>query len=236
VQAAQFGTRVGAELVGELALGAGVGLQCLGAAARAGQRAHVDRDERLDQRVLRDQLAHRADDVARPAQPQLGLRPRHRDVGAPLHPALAHPLGPLPRNVGERRAAPQVERLAQHVGAPLVGQGRVARSGSTRRGSAGRRRGRRRRRAGSARAQQQPGLAAGVVEHLADAADVDVQRVPRAVGLGRAPHPVDDGVHRNWAPGIDRQRRQYSALTWRAGFDPDTPGPDLDRSENPKLH
>ena len=174
--------------------------------------------------------------MGRPAQPQFGLRPGDDHVRAPLHPALAHPLGPLPRNVGQRGAAPQVQRLAEHLGPRRVAEigiaGPVDEAAEPQDvdpfgvdvehvapGS-----------------QQQPRLATGVVEHLADAADVHVQRVAGAIGLGRPPDPIDHGLHRHRTAGIDGQRRQHSALARRAGFDPATPGPDLDRSENPKLH
>ena len=102
-----------------------IGVERLGLAAAAVEREHQLRGEALVRRVLGHQPAQLADDLGVPAGGDVGLDAA-RERGDPRLLEAAHLAGceRLVRQVAERRAAPQAERLAQQLRRGLRPAGR----------------------------------------------------------------------------------------------------------------
>jgi hypothetical protein len=113
VQLGQHRPGLGALLVDELAAGVPVQAERLTRPAAPVQRGHLVRDERLVQRVLREQVAELTDQVGVLAEIQLALDPLQDGGPALLFQAGPHPRHPVAADPGERLAAPQPVRLAQ---------------------------------------------------------------------------------------------------------------------------
>ena len=93
-----------------------VGLERLRLATAAVQREHQVLGELLTRRVLRHEVLQLGHDVAVPAGREVGLQPHlHRLQALLLEPRDLGGSERLGREVGERRSAPQRERLAQDV-------------------------------------------------------------------------------------------------------------------------
>ena len=102
------------ELVGQLLTGGAVDVQRLGLAARAVERQHELAAQTLAQRVRRDQRLQLADQVGMPAAGQLGVDALlERRQPQLLEPQDLRLRERLVGEVGERRAPPQGQRLAQ---------------------------------------------------------------------------------------------------------------------------
>ena len=105
---------VEAELVGEREPGGPVDLERLGLAAAAVQRKHQLAAQPLAQRMEGDELLQLADDRSVPAERELCVDPLFLGSDAQLvETRRLEPGEFLLLEVGERRAAPEVERLAQ---------------------------------------------------------------------------------------------------------------------------
>lgn len=112
-------TRVRAEFVGERAAGVLERGQCLGGPASRVQGPHQLGTRPLTQRVLGDSGAQLVEDVGGAAERDLRVDP----VGGRLGPQFGQPGGldlyrRYRRDIGERRSAPQRERLAEQVAGP----------------------------------------------------------------------------------------------------------------------
>ena len=116
LQVAQLRARLDAELADEPLARVLVGVERLGLAAAAVEREHQLGGEALVRRVLGHQPAQLADDLGVPAGGDVGLDAA-RERGDPRLLEAAHLAGceRLVRQVAERRAAPQAERLAQQL-------------------------------------------------------------------------------------------------------------------------
>ncbi|WSA39453.1 hypothetical protein OG946_20075 [Streptomyces sp. NBC_01808] len=230
----QLGARADAEFLVEQRAGAVVPLQRLGLPARAVQGPHELGGEPLAHRVPRDVDGQFADGVLVPPQRELGLGPL-LDGDQPLlhergHDVALQHLGP---DVGERRPAPQRERLAQQLRA----RGRLV--GGHAAGPFGE----------GAKAQQIHVVRRGGQqitgrpvpnEPLVPQGPAQPPYVrPDRDGRSRAfaPQIPPQGVDGHRAPGVQEQPRQQHALLPRGH--PYLPGavrPHLDRPEHPKLH
>ena len=112
----QFGQHrpgLGTQFVDDLAARVPVQAECLTGPAAAVQRGHLVRDERLIERVLREQVAELTNQVGVPAEFQLALDPLQDGGPALLFQAGPHPRHPVAADPGERLAAPQPVRFTQ---------------------------------------------------------------------------------------------------------------------------
>jgi hypothetical protein len=120
VQLAQLRARVDAELLGDHAAGPAVDLERLGVPARAVQRPHQQQPQPLPQRVVGDQPAQLRDRVQVSTAGELRLDAQlgrvEVDLGEPLGLRLDQRRR---RDVGQRRAVPQGQRLAELGGGDL---------------------------------------------------------------------------------------------------------------------
>ena len=138
--------RLDPELVGQRAAGVAVGLQRVGLAVAAVQREHQLRAQALAVRVLGDQALEPFEQVCVLTQRELGLREQLQDGHAQVFQAQRLTLRePLVREIRERRAAPQGERVLERFaprspdGPPRARRGRPrggARSGAASRAPA----------------------------------------------------------------------------------------------------
>jgi hypothetical protein len=129
VQRAQLRTRLDAELIDQQPPAGREDVERLGLAAGAVQREHQLPTQALAQRVLGDQRLELRGDLAVTAQSQPRLHVVLEGGDPLLLQAPDRLLGPrLVAQVGERRAAPQRQRLGQHVGGVLRA-GRLPRAG-----------------------------------------------------------------------------------------------------------
>ena len=112
---------VGTQLVREPDTGGGEQLQRLGHPPGRGQRPHQSGHQRLRQRVLRDELAYRADHLEWAAEPQCQHRPRRDGVQPFEDETGTQPLDPLPGRAGERHTAPETRRRVQQPGTLRLG-------------------------------------------------------------------------------------------------------------------
>jgi hypothetical protein len=113
VQFGQHRPGLGAQLLDDLAPGVPVQAERLTGPAAAVQRGHLMRDERLVQRVLREQVAQLTDQVSVPAEFEFALDPLQDGGPALLFQAGPHPGHPVAADPGEWLAPPQPVRLAQ---------------------------------------------------------------------------------------------------------------------------
>jgi len=113
VQFGQHRPGLGAQFVDDLAPGFPVQAERLAGPAAAVQRGHLVCDERLVQRVLREQVAELTHQVSVPAKAELTLDPLQDGRPALLLQAGPHPRHPVAADPGERLTAPQPVRLAQ---------------------------------------------------------------------------------------------------------------------------
>ena len=117
LQVLERSPRLDAQLVGEGPAAGGVALERLGLAAAAVQREHELAAEPLAQRMLVDERLELADELGALPEPEVGLDALLQAGEAPLLQPGDLSLGPLlVGEVGERRAAPEGEGLAQRRG------------------------------------------------------------------------------------------------------------------------
>ena len=110
-----------AQLLDEARAGVLVGVERFRLPARAVEREHELAAERLAERVLSDQRLELADDVAVPPELEIRLDPLlERDESKLLEPSDLGLRELLERELGERRAAPELERACEEL-APLLG-------------------------------------------------------------------------------------------------------------------
>ena len=116
VQLAQRGSGLDADLLDERGSRLPVGLQRLRLASRAVQREHPLRLQPFAQRVAGDEHLELCEDLAMAARRQVAVdRTFGRGQVQLLEPADLAGRERLPRDVGQRRPAPQRERLARQV-------------------------------------------------------------------------------------------------------------------------
>jgi hypothetical protein len=114
LQLLQGRARLDAQIVDERAARLAVGLQRLRLPTGPVQRRHQGAAQALPERMLCDERLELPDDVPVTAQGEVGIDP-HLDGHEPdlLQPRDARPGEALVRDVGQRRAPPQAERVAQ---------------------------------------------------------------------------------------------------------------------------
>jgi hypothetical protein len=211
---------VHAEVVGEHPPGGLVRGEGLGLPAGAGEGAQQQCPEALAPRVLLDERLELRHHLDVPAQPQVGLDPIVQ-AGQPQLLPPRHVPGRVARgrDVGQRRPAPQLQRLGEQargrVG-PAVGQGPVALGGEPLEpdGVEGLRRG---------EVEPVPGRArldgGAVREHPAQPRDQRLDGVHRVRGQLVAPERVGQGADAHRAPGVDGEADQQRAQPLAADLD-----------------
>ena len=120
IELAQLGAGIDAELSGDRLTGLPVCVERFGVAARAVQGLHEQQPQAFPERMIGQQPAQLGDDLSVTAAGQLGLDPQLRSVEAELGqpPGLGFHQHRL-RDVSQRGAVPQGERLGEQAGRPL---------------------------------------------------------------------------------------------------------------------
>ena len=230
-----------AELVGEQPAELAVDLQRVRLAARAVQRQHQPGAQPLPQRVGSGQLLQLADQLAVPAEGQVGVDPVLQG-GQPLllQPDDVPARERLGGEVGEGRSAPQLQRLAQQPGrqgvlaggqapAPLGGQPLEAVEVQLARVDP-------EQVAGRPRQQQVGAPAAAGAQRLAQPRHVHPQRALRVARRAGPPEVLDQPVGRHHAARVQQQVGQERPLPDPAERQRPVVPHDLERSEDAKFH
>ncbi len=188
-----FLTRSATELVDQRSPRALVHGERVRLSAGAIEREHQLRAQPLSERLLRDQLLELADELAVSAEREIGVDPVLERCQSKL--PEAHDLGlckRLPRQIGERRAAPERKRRAQAV---RTGN-RVTRR---ERGTSFVAEPSELEEVDALRLDREPvarrhGLECAVRQELSQLGDVDLDRVPGCLGRILAPERVDQPI------------------------------------------
>ena len=168
--------------------------------------------------MLRDERLQLADERAVPAEREIGVDPvLERGEPELLEPVRLRPRERLVREVGERRAAPERERLA--AAAPTRSRRLRPRAAAGPRrtaGRTGRRRTARARSAACSRAGATPAARASRaparLERLAQMRDVPLDDVGGRVGRRPAPELVDQAVERHHLVRVQQEQREDCPL------------------------
>ncbi len=226
--------RLDPQLLVEPAAEAVVGRERLGLAAGAVEREHQHPVRRLAQRVRGDVRLELGDRVGVAAARDVGLdalleagQPQRLEMGG---------LDPRERliELGERRAAPQVQRLAQQHGRPLRitrVQRRAPRLPQPR--EAG---GVHVLALGDERVAGWPGLQRALRKHLAQLRDRDLDHLHRGRWDVLAPQVVHEPADRHRAVEVEEEPGEQRALPWAAELERPLPISHLERSEDAELH
>nr|WP_291414135.1 hypothetical protein [Actinophytocola sp.] len=227
------GTRLDAELVDEDGAQASEGPQRLGLPAAAVEREHEPVPGLLTQRVLVDQVRQLADELGVPAAVEVGVDPGVERGEALLvePPGLGGDRGGG-GHVGDRRAAPQRERLPEQLGGLVGALGAVAlvRFGAEQG------------HIGVLGLQAIPGgdggehPAVGVADERAQPQDVSVHLGGGGLGRRLAPQLVHDPVDGDHLVRPDQQGGQQQPDLRRPDAHPAVAVEHLHRPEQPELH
>jgi hypothetical protein len=231
-----------AELGDERATGLLVGLERVGLAIAAVEREHQLRAQALAVRVLADQALERADDIGvlaeREARVDELLERGHVKLLEPADLALRET---LVREVGERRAAPQRQRLLERCGGGAGAAGcELARAVAEQplEAVAVEQLGRERELVAVLARQQRQGVAVRgrTRECLAQARDLDVHHLGGGRRRRLAEQLVDQPLHREHLVGVEQQQREQRALPDSAERDRAPLVEHFERSEDVEVH
>jgi hypothetical protein len=197
----------------------------------------------LPERVATDQFRQLGRSPGMPAEGELGGQPVLKGVQAELLQSLPLGLGEgLVGDVGQGRAAPQPERLPQHLGGrprlaalqqpvALLGQrheaGGVEVPGRDHQPVAGR--------LGDQHPRRRPGRATGF-QRPAQVRHIGLQRGAGLGGLLLAPQLLDQPVERDHLVRMNQHHRQHGPLLGPPQLHPALAVHDLQGPEDPKLH
>ncbi len=229
-------TRLETQLGGKLVPNVRVGAECLGLPAGAIEREHQLATETLAQRLLCDERLELGDERLVPSKREVRVDPLLERQEPQLFEALDLRLGEgLVREVRQRLASPQRERLAQALGglggpaldvrAPAVlyvalEPPRVDLLGVDLK------------QVGARTRDQHPGS----VQRLSQSRDLVVEAVAGRVGGLPAPELVDQPVARDDLVGVEQEKGKQAALFGAAELDDALAQPNLNRPEEQKLH
>ena len=237
LQLPERGRGLEAELLVECLPRCAIGLERLGLAAAAVQRQHELATQPLAQRMLPHERLELADQLRVPSAAQVGLDA----VLEQCEPQLLEPADlrlreRLEDEIGERRSAPERQRLPQLLGGPprvfggqslaaLVGQALASVEVELARLHVEQ---------VAIRLGHQPGGA--LSKSLAQPRHLDLEALPWRGGRVLAPELVDQLVGRDGLVGMDQQDREQRTLP--AVDDRDRPPGlfDLERAEDPEIH
>jgi hypothetical protein len=223
-----------AELVDQRAPRAAVGVERVRLAAAAVEREHQRAPQPLPERLGGDQLLQLGEQLAVPAEREVGLEPV-LDRGRPQlgEPARGRLGERLVGEVGERSAAPEPERVAQDRGRALglPGGERLAALSREALEADGVDRLRRRVEHVAAGAHRDHGA---VAEGGPQLRHVDLQPRERG-GVERGPERLDQPVRRDGHAGLEREQRQQRALLAPSQANGLAVTGDLERPEDAEL-
>jgi hypothetical protein len=238
MELAQLGAGIHAQLAGNGPPGLLVNLKRLSVPPSTFERPHEQQPQAFAQRMVGDEPAEFGRGLGVPSAGDLRLGAELLSVEA----EISQPFGlrfdqRRRRDVGQRPAVPQAERLGQLAGGPLRIAGRerppaVAEHGLEQQ-RVGIGRGHAELVAGGAGDEQ---AAVGTVHEPAQPQHVDADEIGRLSRRIILPHLVDQGVGGDDLSRIDQQSSQDGAPLGRSDALPVVSGPDLKRSEQPEPH
>ena len=235
LQLLQDRARIEAEILGEDFARRAVHLERIRLAVAAVEREHPLLEEPLAIRVLCGDRFELGDDGVVAAAGELGVVAKLERAEPQLLEALGLGRAPdLLRQVGERRPAPDRERLAQVVGRVVGAASLESRPAAIE---------------GALEAVEvelvladdDPVAAAGRLDPLgperaAQPVHIDLQRLDGGCGRCLPPEPVDELLGRDHAPPVDEQQREQAALFRRSERGRLVVEQCLNRPQNAELH